>query len=90
MTARPSKPLSGVKQSYWRVMGMADATGADLVAAYENGELSDEVWAETVTRCRGCRWAVGCSEWLEAGDGATRPVPQACRNSDLFEGLKAD
>ena len=89
MSSNP-KPLAPEKTALWRVMAMADATGTDLVAAYEDGRLSDDVWAETVTRCRGCRWAEGCDQWLASGDGADRPVPEACRNSHTFRGLLQD
>ncbi len=81
------KPLAPEKVALWRVLGMADATGTDLVRAYEEGRLSHDAWAETVTRCRSCRWADGCDQWLEGDDGADRPVPQACRNAATFERL---
>lgn len=82
------KALAGEKVAMWRVLGMADATGTDLVRAYEEGRLSQEDWAETVTRCRGCQWAEGCDAWLDAADGSERPVPQACPNAARFDALK--
>jgi len=85
--SQPTKPLASEKIALWRVLGMADATGTDLVRAYEEGRLSHDDWAETVTRCRDCRWAEGCDAWLEASDGGERAVPQACRNASTFQRL---
>lgn len=87
MSTNKTKPLASEQTAYWRVLGMADATSTDLTAAYEAGQISHEAWGDTVQRCRGCRWAEGCDQWLAAGNGSSRPVPAACRNSDLFERL---
>ena len=82
------KPLASEKAALWRVLAMADATGTDLVRAYEDGQLSQDDWASTVNRCRGCRWAEGCDQWLAGDDGAARPVPEACRNAATFRALQ--
>ena len=82
------KPLAPEKKALRRVLAMADATGTDLVRAYEDGRLSQDDWAKTINRCRGCRWADGCDQWLESGDGAARPVPEACRNAAGFRALQ--
>ena len=42
------------KKHYWLAKRMAKTTGADLVAAYQAGELGQEEWAQMVHKCRGC------------------------------------
>ena len=65
---------------YWLVQGMARATGADLVAAFDEGRLDNAEWAEMVQTCRGCTWVDGCQDWLVAGAAGGCAAPGPCRN----------
>ncbi|MEM1273090.1 MAG: DUF6455 family protein [Pseudomonadota bacterium] len=90
MSKHEPKPLASERDAYWRVVGMAQATDTDVEAAFEAGELTAEGWADIIGRCRSCRWAKGCDQWLAADDGARRAVPQACLNSATFEALQPE
>lgn len=80
------RPLGDEKRHYWLALGMAQASGADLQRALEEGRITHGDWAEVVTRCRGCAWTEGCACWLAAQDGAaSASVPQACPNATFFE-----
>lgn len=82
------RPLGDEKKHYWLALGMAQASGAELQRALEEGRITHGDWAEVVTRCRGCAWAEGCACWLAAQDGAgSAPVPQACPNATFFEAV---
>ena len=83
------KPLGDHKKHYWLSKRMAKTTGADLVAAYQAGELGQEEWAQMVHKCRGCDWAEGCARWLRKTPTAT-DVPSTCVNCGRFTDLQAD
>ncbi|MDF1716692.1 MAG: DUF6455 family protein [Antarcticimicrobium sp.] len=66
---------------------MAKTTDADLVGAYETGDLSQEEWAEMVQSCRHCAWADDCDAWLEAHEAAPC-APETCPNRARFAALR--
>ncbi len=59
------KPLGPEREHYWLALSMAKAAGVDLQEAIDTGRFSQEKWARTVTRCRGCEWGGECPEWLK-------------------------
>jgi hypothetical protein len=72
-------PLGRRKRHYWLALGMAQASGADLQRALEEGRITHGDWADVVTRCRGCGWTEGCDCWMAAQDGRrdrTAGLPQ--------------
>lgn len=69
------------------VCGMAKATDADVVEAFENGELTPEDWAEMVETCRGCEAAEACAHWL-ADAPHWDNAPGVCLNRKRFANLK--
>lgn len=73
------KPLGDIKRHYWLAQRMAKATGADLVAAHQSGELPQGEWAQMVQTCRGCDWTEGCEHWLRANE-TSEVVPEDCAN----------
>lgn len=88
MTDHRVRPLGDEKRHYWVALGMAQATGADLQRALEEGRITHEDWATVVQSCRGCTWTEGCDCWLKAQDPETAAqVPQACPNATFFEAV---
>ena len=83
-----TKPLGDPITHYWLAKRMAQTVGVDLVAATESGAFSQEDWAETVNRCRGCEWTDGCQKWLPEHEDGADHAPRQCRNTKLFEALK--
>ncbi len=82
------RPLGDEQKHLWMARRMAKTVGVDLAAAYEAGTLSQEEWAETVQRCRGCDWAEGCDHWLPEHAEGVEHAPRACVNADLWDRLK--
>ncbi|KIT16418.1 DUF6455 family protein [Jannaschia aquimarina] len=72
------------------VRTMARATGADLQAAFDDGRLSAEAWADTIQRCRGCSDPKGCRKWLSRVEWGAQTPPDMCRNAELMKELAAD
>ncbi|WP_298852399.1 DUF6455 family protein [uncultured Ruegeria sp.] len=70
------------------VLRMGQATGTDLAAAYRDGHLRHEEWAEIVQQCRGCAWAKDCPEWLEQREQVNQ-APCTCPNRERFADLKS-
>lgn len=83
------KPLGPPRAHYFRVLGMARATGLDLVSAFDAGRLDNDTWSCMVERCRGCAWAEGCDSWLDAGATADIP-PRECLNRARFGVLRVE
>ncbi|MCU4655117.1 DUF6455 family protein [Roseibacterium sp. SDUM158016] len=81
------RPLGDEKRHYWLALGMAQAAGADLQRALDEGRITHGDWAEVVQRCRGCSWAEGCDCWLKAQETGAAAVPQACPNVTFFEAV---
>jgi len=67
---------------------MGVATGVDLAAASETGDLTQEAWADAVQACRACGWTEGCDCWLAARQAGSAEVLQACPNAAMFRRLK--
>lgn len=84
MTDRTPRPLGPERRHYWLAVTMAQATGADLQRALDEGVITHAEWAGLVQRCRGCGWAEGCDHWMERQARGAAAVPQACPNADVF------
>ena len=82
------KTLGPQRDHYWLALSMAKAAGVDLQAAIDEGRFSQEKWAATVQRCRGCGWGGDCPHWLEEHPDIDE-APEACVNAKLFAALKA-
>lgn len=70
------------------VLRMGQVTGTDLAAAYRDGHLKHEDWAEIVQQCRGCTWARTCPEWLGRREQIDH-APCTCPNRGRFKAIKA-
>ncbi|MBY6201245.1 hypothetical protein KUV65_07730 [Maritalea mobilis] len=77
--------LGDEKRHYWLALGMANASGADLQRALEEGRISHADWAGVVQRCRSCAWTEGCDCWLKAQEPGATDVPRACPNVTFFD-----
>lgn len=83
-------PLGDERHHYWLVRRMAKATGVDLAAAHEAGELPQELWSDMVQRCRGCGWereGGGCARWLSLQVPGEATAPEPCVNRDRLDAL---
>lgn len=67
---------------------MGRTTGTDLQAAYKDGALPQEDWAEMVQSCRACSWGERCPEWLSSHEHVD-DAPETCPNRARFSELKA-
>lgn len=89
MTEQPAlRPLGPEIDHYWLALRMSRTVGVDLQQAIDSGSFSQQAWADTVTRCRGCAWGADCPSWLDAHDRVDS-APQTCVNAGLFDSLKA-
>lgn len=61
----PVKPLGDTMHHLELVRRMARVAGVDLVKSYEDGELTQDKWAQIVQSCRKCAIAGRCVRWLE-------------------------
>ena len=82
------RPLGDEITHYWLAKAMSRTVGLDLQAEIAAGRFSQEAWADTVRRCRGCDWAGACPSWMAAHPEADH-APDACVNADRFNALLA-
>ncbi len=68
---------------------MATALGLDLEEAAMAGQIGMDTIGDAVLACTGCTHPDGCNRWLEMQTGKADATPTICRNSALFERLKA-
>ena len=80
-------PLGDIHRHIQLVNGMAKAHDIDLSAAARDGRLSQEDYAQMVTRCRGCSGPDSCEVALRSTN-PPRSAPDMCRNAQVFEALK--
>jgi hypothetical protein len=83
------RPLGDEVTHYWLAKAMSQTVGLDLQAEIAAGRFSQQDWADTVQRCRGCDWAGACPSWMEEHAGADH-APDACVNADRFNALLAE
>lgn len=83
------KKLGKEIDHYWLLTRMAAATRAGLVAAHQDGRLSQDDWSGMVQACRGCDWADGCKSWLDL-DQRADVAPAPCVNRDALKALSLD
>jgi hypothetical protein len=72
--------------AFWRTRSMARVTGVNLGQALVGGQLTVEVYATLVARCRKCPGNTACETWLGAMT-PPRPAPPFCRNAHVFNEL---
>lgn len=81
-------PMGDERQHLILLRTMAARTGADTALAFEEGSLSQEDWADAVTRCRNCGWVDGCRSWLAQPQEDRRSVPGDCANARMLRALQ--
>lgn len=80
------KPLGRRRRHYWLVQRMARATGADLMRAWQAGELRQRDWAAMVGRCRGCPCPQHCERLLARNEAAS--PPKFCLNANILAKIR--
>ncbi len=68
---------------------MATTLGVDLEQKIMEGKLDFDGLSDAVLACSGCSNPDECEKWLDAQAETGGAAPEVCRNSDLFERLKA-
>ena len=68
---------------------MATALGLDLEQKVMEGKVLSETIGDAVLRCAGCTGPENCEHWLAVQHGTADAPPGMCRNTDLFDLLKA-
>lgn len=83
-----ARALGSILKHLWLARRMAKASGVDLSAAYDAGDLSQKQWADMVRTCRSCQWEGGCQRHLAKLQNPGE-VPEQCLNKSRFDALKA-
>ena len=68
---------------------MADTLGLDLEEAVLSGQMRFDSLSDAVLACTACSNPEGCERWLEMQTGRAPEAPGICRNTRMFEDLKA-
>ncbi len=81
------RPLGDERLHLRLLEEMSQTVGADLVRAYEDGQISSENWANMVQQCRGCAEPGKCQKWLATRETAAE-TPAYCSNRAVLDELK--
>ena len=68
---------------------MATTLGVDLEEKIMEGKLEFDGLSDAVLACSGCSNPDECEKWLDAQAEGADAAPGICRNTELFERLKA-
>lgn len=68
---------------------MSETLGLDLEETIMKGQMQVDTLGDAVLRCTGCAQPESCVHWLDEQSATTDQPPGYCRNSDLFDLLKA-
>jgi len=68
---------------------MANTLGLDLEEVMMEGRMTFDQLGDAVLSCTGCTQPEACGRWLDAQTETVHDTPGYCRNSDLFDRLKA-
>lgn len=68
---------------------MASALGLDLEEIMMAGQLQIDTLGDAVLSCTGCSNPEGCEHWLDMQTGTAAAAPAICRNSEMFDLLRA-
>ena len=79
-------PMGDPRTHFWLVVGMAETCGADLPAAFHEGQLDSGEWASMVTDSRTCSKPCACQTFLDSHVTADEP-PDYCVNRDRLTEL---
>lgn len=83
------KPMGDPRKHYWQVLKMANATGTPLQAAFEEGALAPQDYAELITKCQRCPQPEKCGVILEAREKLS-DTPDFCPNRETYARLRRE
>lgn len=66
---------------------MGRAVDADLVKAFDDGEIDNASWVSMITSCRSCAEPHRCQTWLATHETAEYP-PNGCNNAQRLVQLR--
>lgn len=80
--------LGEIERHFWLTRSVARCMGVSLSEAMVEGTLSEQGYAELITRCRASGCAQHCQLWLAEQQQEAKAAPEFCANAGALNGLK--
>ena len=85
----PFAPLGDPSLHFWMTRSLARSMGVNLSEAMAHGFLTRQAYADMITRCRTCPYAVECVARLTQPQEGVLDVPEECLNMEELSRLAA-
>ncbi|HKK85916.1 MAG TPA: DUF6455 family protein [Roseovarius sp.] len=86
MTAQVSH-LGDPNLHFWLTRSVARAVRVNLSDALAAGQITPNLYAEMVTKCRRCPHVATCEAWLAQNGAGAQEVPAHCANASILNAL---
>lgn len=84
-----SATLGDMERHFWLTRSVARVMGLNLSECMASGWLSEQGYAELITRCRAGGCAVMCEAWLATQTTRPARAPSHCANAECLDRLRA-
>ncbi|MCU9839254.1 DUF6455 family protein [Ruegeria sp. WL0004] len=84
----PQIPLGDIERHFWLTRSVARSMGVSFTEAMVQGKVTENDYAEVVTRCRAADCSEKCQHWLATQNCSARTAPEFCVNADLLNRLR--
>ena len=81
-------PLGDIEKHFWLTRSVARCMGLSLSEAMAEGRMSEQGYAELVTRCRAAHCQAACEHWLAAQQCRAQAAPDFCANAETLDNLR--
>ncbi|TMV10369.1 hypothetical protein FGK63_01575 [Ruegeria sediminis] len=80
--------LGDIEKHFWLTRSVARCMDVSLSEAMAEGRLTEQGYAEMVTRCRAADCHRQCELWLATRQACAEAAPEFCANADVLNRLK--
>ncbi|WP_425043456.1 DUF6455 family protein [Primorskyibacter sp. S87] len=80
--------LGEIERHFWLTRSVARTMGISLSEAMADGRLTEQGYAEMVTRCRAGGCHKQCELWLACQANSSKAAPSHCMNESILNRLR--
>ena len=81
-------PLGDIERHFWLTRSVARTIGVSFTEALAEKRLTEEDYAELVTRYRAVECTEPCQLWLACQQGRAEAAPEFCTNAEMLNSLR--
>lgn len=81
-------PLGDIERHFWLTRSVARTIGVSFTEVLAEKRLTEEGYAELITRCRAAGCTERCQLWLACQQGRAEAAPEFCTNAEALNRLR--